>query len=80
MPIGRLAHDHFDHCGIAQLAAGGERIGHVIVEAILRVEHAGDAPLGVAAIGLSQAALGDDDDRKYRIDRLPPASRPARRR
>ena len=41
---------------IAQRAAGRERVGDVILEAVLGIEHAGDAPLGVVAVRLPQAA------------------------
>ena len=40
-----------------------ERVGDVIFEAVLGIEHAGDAPLGVVAVRLPQAALGDDQHR-----------------
>ena len=49
-----VADDHFDDLAIAQLAAGRERVGDVIFEAIFRIEHAGDAPLGVGAVRLSR--------------------------
>ena len=76
---GRLAHDALDHLRIAQRTAGLERVGHVLLEAVVRIEHAGDASLGVAAVGLLDALLGDHDDREFRIDRQrrPQAGQPA---
>ena len=50
--LGRFADDHLDDVAIAQIAAGGERVGDVIFEAILGIEHAGDAALGVGAVRL----------------------------
>ena len=60
---GRLADDHLDDFAIAQRAAGRERVGDVVLEAVLRVQHAGDAPLGIVAVGLLQAFLGDHQHR-----------------
>ena len=48
--VGRLADDHLHNLRIAQIAAGLQRIGHVVLEAVLRVDHAGDAPLGEGAV------------------------------
>ena len=59
-PLRGFADDHFDNGRIAQVAAGGERVGDVILETVFGIEHARDAPLGVAAVRLLQAVLGDD--------------------
>ena len=61
-PVGRLAHDHLDDFGIAQALAGRQRVGDVVVEAVLGIEHAGDAPLGVVAVALAHLVLGHDQD------------------
>ncbi len=50
--VGRLADDHFDDRAIAQLAARRERVGDVIFKPIFRIDHAGDAALGVVAVRL----------------------------
>ena len=51
-----------------RVAACLERVGHVVLEAVLRVEHAGDAPLSVVAVGLQQALLGDHQHAHPRVD------------
>ena len=68
-----------DHGRIAQRAAGLKRVGHVVLEAVVRVEHGGDAPLGVGAVRLADVLLGDDQDREFRIDgqRRPQPGQPA---
>ena len=40
---------------IAERAAGLERVGHVVLEAVVGIEHAGDAALGVVAVRLLDA-------------------------
>ncbi len=79
MRSGRLADHHLDDLPIAQRAAGGERVGDVVLEAVLRIEHAGDAALGVVAVRLQQAVLGDHQHGQRRIDRhrRPQARQPA---
>ncbi len=62
-PRRRLANDHLDDFRVAQLAADGQRVGNVIFEAVFRVDDAGDATLGIVAIGLAHAALGDHQHR-----------------
>ena len=74
---GRLADDQLDDGAVAQAAAGGERVLDVVLEAVLRRQHAGDAALGVGAVALLDAVLGDDQDVAGR--RAPPG-RPAARR
>ena len=56
-PLGRLANDHLDHLAIAELAAGGERVGDVVLEAVFGIPNAGDAPLGIGAVRLMQLSL-----------------------
>ena len=65
-PRGLADHPLHD-LGIAERAAGLERVGHVVLEAIFRIDHAGDAALGKGAVGDLQAVLGDDQDREPRI-------------
>ena len=78
-PLRRLADHVLDHLPIAQRAAGLERVGHVVLEAVVRIEHAGDAALGVVAVRLHDAVLGDDHHRESSDRRpAPPAARPTR--
>ena len=65
-PRGLADHPLHD-LGIAERAAGLERVGHVVLEAVFRIDHAGDAALGIGAVGVLQAVLGDDQDREPRI-------------
>ena len=67
-PLGGLADDVFDHLPVAQLAAGLQRVGHVVLEAVLRIEDRGDASLGMGAVGLPQASLVQHQDRELRVD------------
>ena len=76
-PLGRLADDHLDDVAIAQVAAGRQRVGHVVLEAVFRVEHAGDAPLGVVAVRLPQAVLGDHQHATARGSAASAARKPA---
>ena len=57
---GRLAHHHLDHVAVAQAGAGRQRVLDVVLEAVLRRTHGRDAALGVAAVALLHAVLGDD--------------------
>ena len=74
-----FANDPLDHRGIAQRAAGFERVGHMVLETVVRIEHAGDAPLGLVAVRLLRGLFGGDDDRQFRIDpqRRPQPGQPA---
>ncbi len=65
-----FADDHFDHRRIAQLAAGGKRVGNVIFEPVFRIDHTGDAPLSIRAVRLRQRFLGDHQHRKRGINRI----------
>ena len=49
-----LADHVLDHLPVAERAAGLEGVGHVVLEAVVRIEHGGDAALGVGAVGLLQ--------------------------
>ena len=64
----RLADDHLDDFAVAQVRAGDERVLDVVVEVVLRIEHAGDAALGIRAVGLLHRVLGDHQQRQPRID------------
>ena len=59
---GRLADDEFDDLAIAQPVARDERVFDVVLEAILRREHAREPALGVGAVALGDAVLRDDED------------------
>ena len=50
--LGCFAHDHIDDLSIAELAAGGKRVGDMILEAVFRIPHAGDTPLGRSAYSI----------------------------
>ncbi len=65
----RLANHHFDHGPVAQIAAGRQGIGDMVLEPILGIEHAGNASLGVVAIRLPQAAFADHQHRLVRRHR-----------
>ena len=80
-PLRGLADHPLHDLGIAERAAGLERVGYVVFETVFRIDHARNAALGVGAIGDLQAVLGDDQDREA-ADRRPGrrGSRPARRR
>ena len=75
----RLADDHFHHVAVAQIGAGRERILDVVVERVLRVEHARDAALCIRAVGLLHRELGNHQERQPRVDfhRGPQAGNPA---
>ena len=60
-PVGCLAHNHLDDFRIAQALARRERIGDVVVEPVVGIEHARDAPLGIVAVALAQLVLGHDE-------------------
>ena len=66
--MGSFANDHLDDFGIAQAGTGDERVLNVVLEPIVGPEHSGDAALGVAAVGLLQAVLSDDERREPRVD------------
>ena len=78
-PAGGLADDHFDDLFVAQTGPGGERVLDVVLEAVLGIGDAGDAALGVGAVRLPQAVLGDDQDGQSRVDRRgrPQSGQPA---
>ena len=78
-PQGGLAHHVLDHRRIAERAAGFERVGHVVLDAVVRVHDRGHSALSVVAIGLPNRLLGDDHDREPGIDgqRRPQTGQPA---
>ena len=80
-PPRRLADDHRDDLGVAEPLAGGERVGDVVLEVVLGVEHPGDPALGVGAVALADLVLGDDQDpvRLGDPERRPQARRRRRR-
>ena len=79
--LGRLAHHHLDDVAVAQAGAGGQRVLDVVLEAVLRRQHAGDAALGVGAVALLDAVLGDDQHvAGPAAPPGPPAGRRCRRR
>jgi len=47
-----LPDDHLYHPPVAERTARQEGVGHVVLESVLRIEHARNAPLGVIAVGL----------------------------
>ena len=49
-----LADDQLDDVAVAQAGAGDERVLDVVLEAVLRRQHAGDAALGVGAVALAR--------------------------
>lgn len=56
-------HDEFDRIPMAQTGAGGEGVGHVRIERVFRrVEHGGDAALGVETGAFRERRLGHDRD------------------
>ena len=61
-PPRRLADDHGDDLGVAEPLARRDRVGDVVVEGVLGIEHARDPPLGVGAVALPDLVLGDDQD------------------
>ena len=55
----RLADDHLDDVRVAQAGAGDVRVFDVVLEAVFGRQHAGDAALGVGAVALVEAVLGE---------------------
>ena len=54
-----LPHHQLDHRPVAQAVAGDEGVFDVVLEPVLRGQHAGDAALGVGTVALGDAVLGD---------------------
>ena len=59
--LGPLAHTQIDDHVVAEPGARRHRVGHVRLEGVPFVEHAGDAPLRVLGVRLVALALGDDE-------------------
>ncbi len=57
-----LRHDRARRGLIAQAGAGHQRIGHMLVMAVMRVEHGGNAALGPVTGAVAQRALGNNDN------------------
>ena len=58
-PRRSLAHHGIDHILMTEPATGGERVGNMIVEAVLRIDDAGDTPLRPLARRTLQVILRD---------------------
>ena len=65
----RLANHGINHLPMAEFTAGGERIGHVVVEPILGINDAGDAPLRPLARRALEVVFCDHGQGESRIDR-----------
>ena len=65
----RFPDDHGNHLRVAQLAAGGQRIGLMRLETVARIQDARDSPLGVAAGRFAQLFFGDDQHGQLRVHR-----------
>ena len=57
-----LADDGVHHGLVTEAGSGDERVGDVVVEPILGIDDAGDAPLGPLARLAAQIVLGDHRD------------------
>ena len=68
-PLWRLAHDRIDHPVVTQPDAGHERVGDMVIEAILWIDDPRDPPLCPLARRSQKIVLRDDGDRKRRVDR-----------
>jgi hypothetical protein len=66
---GGLANDGIDHVLVAQAAAGGERVGDMVVEAVLRIDDAGDASLGPLTRRALQVVFRDHRHRQPLVNR-----------
>ncbi len=62
-------HDHFHHVVVAQLASGRQRVLHVVLKAVFRPQHTGDSALGVVAVRIGGAFLGNGQHGKRRVHR-----------
>ena len=67
-PLRRFADDHLYDIRIAQISAGRYGVLNMGLEPVLRVQHAGDPSLRVAAVGLFQLPFGNHQHRELRID------------
>jgi len=65
---GAFADDHLDNRAVAEAGAGDERVGDVVFELVVGGEDAGDAALGVVAVGLFKFIFGDDERGESAID------------
>ena len=60
--LGTLPHDQLHDVGVADAAAGRQRVGDVGFEAIGLFKYRGDAALGVPGIGIGKRAFADEYD------------------
>ena len=67
-PPRRLANHRINDVAVAQPATGSERVGDMIVEAVLGIDHASDATLRPLARRALQVILRDDRHGKLRIN------------
>src|SRR6478752_6345968 len=66
--LGGFANDHIDDVGVAERAAGDEGVVDMLLEAVVGIHDAGDAALGVAAVGLLDGVFGDDEGAESLVD------------
>ncbi len=57
-----VLHHEAHHPGIAQPAAGHQRVGHMAFQTVGGVKHRGDATLGVERAGIGEIALRQQSD------------------
>ena len=60
-PVGRFPYENLDGGAVAEAGAGGQGVGQVLLDAVVRAHGGGDAALGVLGVGFLDGALGDDD-------------------
>jgi hypothetical protein len=60
-PLGCFVDNEVNDVGVAESFSGGDGIGGMAGEVIERIEDAGDAALGIHAVGLLEDVFGDDD-------------------
>ena len=65
---GRLPDHRIHHLRMAEATAGDQRVGHMVVEAILRINNAGNASLGILTRRFTEIIFGDHRHRQARVD------------
>ena len=68
-PARRLADHGVDHVLVAEAAPGGERVGDMVIEAVLGIDDSSDAPLGPLARRAGEVILRDHRHGEAAIDR-----------
>ncbi len=63
-----FADDHIDDGGVAECAAGDERVVDMFFKTVVGVHDAGDAALGVGAVGLLDGVFRDDEGAQLVVD------------